>query len=197
MNSMSSSYQENLSRGRFETWTTKPTFPMTEVKQVHGIDIASLESIATEADGMVVAWDKLKQPIAIKTADCLPIVIEGEEGVVFLHAGWRGLSMGILNRAEVKMIKPVKALIGPSIQVCCYEVSRDFKENFPMSPYFTKVKDRLHFDLQAEAKRRLENEFPNLKVDISPVCTCCGTKKLHSFRKDKTSLRNWNLYIKG
>lgn len=189
-------FSENLNRGRFETWTRKPLMEVLEVKQVHGTDIATPETLPAEADGMMISWEEFEKPLAIKTADCLPIVIEGEKGAIFLHAGWRGLADGILNKPEIELIVPQRVFIGPSIHECCFEVSEDFKKNFPRSPFFKKVKDKYFFNLQEEAKRQLREKFPSLLIQLAPLCTSCNYN-LHSYRRDKTSERNWNLYIKG
>lgn len=193
---MSKVFSENLNQGRFETWTEKPRLEFMHVTQTHGTDIVSPETLPCEADGMMVSWDEFKHPLAIKTADCLPIVIEGEKGVVFLHAGWRGLANGILHRPEISLIAPLRAFIGPSIHSCCFEVSEDFRMNFPNSPHFVEREGKVYFDLQKEAQLRLREAFPNLLVSVAPTCTCCHLD-FHSYRRDKTSKRNWNLYIKG
>ena len=193
---MDTPYSVNLNRGRFETRTHKPDMLLVHAHQVHGTDIVSQETLPCEADGLVVSWDDFNQPLAIKTADCLPVVIEGEKGVVFLHAGWRGLAHGILERPEIAMINPQRVLIGPSIHECCFEVSPDFAENFKDSPFLTKRDDKFYFNLQEEAKRRLRVTFPHLLVEIAPYCTCCN-HNFHSYRRNKTTERNWNIYIKG
>lgn len=166
------------------------------VKQVHGIDIVDLKSLPCDADGLMVTWENFNRPLAIKTADCLPILIEGNAGVIFLHAGWRGLAAGILKKSQIKDLEPQRVFIGPSIHKCCFEVSADFAENFSNKTFFTKVQNHYYFDLQQEARRQLRETFPNLLVETSPICTSCNSE-LHSYRRDQTSERNWNLYIKG
>ena len=189
-------YSETLNKGRFETWTTKPEMNFHHVTQVHGVDIVSLETLPAEADGLVVSWEDLSSPLAIKTADCMPIVIEGSKGIAFLHAGWRGLANGILKRPEIALIDPQRSFIGPSIHACCFEVSAEFKDNFKGSSHFKTSEGKLTFDLQLEAREALRIEFPNILVSIAPICTCCHMD-FHSHRRDKTKNRNWNLYIKG
>jgi copper oxidase (laccase) domain-containing protein len=191
-------FKEPLNLGRFETWNTHPGVDLFEVKQVHGTDIATPETLASEADGIMVGLESPWRPIAIKTADCLPIVVEGAQGVVMLHAGWRGLALGILRRPEVALVRPLRAFIGPAIHACCYEVSRDFRENFPKSPRsFIERDGKLFFDLRAEALAQLKELFPDLPVTSAEACTSC-TPELHSYRRGKgTQDRNWNLYIKG
>ncbi|HXH76113.1 MAG TPA: polyphenol oxidase family protein [Bacteriovoracaceae bacterium] len=188
-------YTQNLSRGRFETWTTNPEMDIVQVKQIHGIDIVSRETLPCEADGLIVSWEDLDRPLAIKTADCMPIFVEGEKGVVVLHAGWKGLAHGILKRPELSLILPMRAVIGPCIHKCCFEVSPDFQENFPHSQ-FKHTGDKLYFDLPLEAKKQLNESFPDLEIEVAPMCTCCNLS-FHSYRRNKTTERNWNLYIKG
>jgi polyphenol oxidase len=193
---MGVAYSENMNRGRFETWTSRPELDLYSVRQVHGVELASASAIPCDADGLVFAWDELDKPLAIKTADCMPIVIEGKLGVVFLHAGWRGLADGILERTEIRDIEPLRVLIGPSIHLRGFEVSEEFKHNFPNSPFFKEIDGRYHFDLQQEARARLHAIYPNLLIDIAPVCTF-ENETFNSYRRNKTAERNWNLYIKG
>jgi polyphenol oxidase len=193
---MDVAFAENLNRGRFETWTRKPDINFYHVTQVHGVDIVSPEKLPCEADGLVVLWDNFEKPLAIKTADCLPIIIEGEAGVVFLHAGWRGLANGILDKSEIGLVKPQRVFIGPSIHECCFEVSSDFQKNFPESPNFKTINGKLFFNLQEEARRILRRKYPSLLIQQAPICTSCN-EGLHSYRRDKTTERNWNIYIKG
>lgn len=188
-------YSEKLKKGQFETWSSKPEFAIHHVTQVHGTDIISPETLPCEADGIFVSWEKIDRPLAIKTADCLPIVIEGETGVVFLHAGWRGLAGGILNRPEIEMIKPLSIFIGPSIQHCCFEVTPEFKSHFPQSSHFEIRGDKLFFNLQQEAVTLFKSKFSSVTQFISPSCTCCD-EHFNSYRRNKTSERNWNIYKK-
>lgn len=189
-------HQKQLRFGRFETWDEKPGIEFIQAKQVHGTDIVTQVTLPCDADGIMSSWENMQLPIAIKTADCMPIVIEGEKGVVFLHAGWKGLADGILLRSEVSSINPVFAYIGPSIRECCFEVSTEFKNNFPGSPFFSEKEGKLFFNLQEAAKAQLMAKFHDLKIEMATECTC-SEKKFHSYRRDKTTLRNWNLYIKG
>lgn len=193
---MTHKYFETLNKGRFETWTEKPAMNVHQVTQVHGVEIASLETLPAEADGMIASWDEPNANMAIKTADCMPIVIEGEKGVVFLHVGWRGLAKGILKKPEIVLINPQRVLIGPSIHVCCFEVTSELKDCFKQSPNFEEKDGKLFFNLQLEAKDMLLQAFPNLLMSIAPICTCCH-QDFHSHRRDQTKNRNWNLYLKG
>lgn len=189
-------YQKKLHSGLFELWTQKPNFNFNHVTQVHGIDIVSSLTLPCEADGIVSSWEEFTTPIAIKTADCMPVVIEGKNGVIFLHAGWRGLASGILSQAAVEMISPEFVFIGPSIHSCCFEVSNDFKDNFKASTFFTDKGGKTYFDLQKEAEHILTTKYRGISVEIAPECTCCD-HRFFSYRRNKTTERNWNIYKKG
>ncbi|HLI57546.1 MAG TPA: laccase domain-containing protein, partial [Actinomycetota bacterium] len=70
-------------------------------RQVHGC--AVLEATAPprtgaappEADAVVTT--ERGMPVAILTADCVPIAIAGEGVVAAVHAGWRGLCRGVVG----------------------------------------------------------------------------------------------------
>ena len=77
-------------------------------------------------------------PIAILTADCVPILIcdSQKKIIAAIHAGWKGAYKGIVDRVIKFMIKKgskpknITAVIGPSISIDNYEVQNDFKNKF-------------------------------------------------------------------
>ena len=210
-------FQKITPKGIWRTFDFRPESPFLAVKQIHGTKVASSDQIdknhqfnpplqptdelshqnMLEADGLYALWDDWKKPLAIKTADCLPILIEGEKGASLIHAGWRGLYKGILKKAEISSLKPRYAFIGPSIRQCCFEVTAEFKNYFPdiSSSHFATRKGKLFFHLQNEAIQQLKEKFPQIQVEDSLLCTYCHSN-FHSYRKNQTIHRNWNLYDK-
>jgi YfiH family protein len=74
-------------------------------------------------------------PLAILTADCLPIVICNQPGteIAAIHAGWRGLAGGIIENTLQTMTSPpatCMAWIGPSICGQCYQTGTPVFEQF-------------------------------------------------------------------
>jgi YfiH family protein len=72
-------------------------------------------------------------PIGVVTADCVPVLAASADGraVAAIHAGWRGLAAGVidagidaLRRAHRR--QPLRAVIGPHIGRCCYEIDVRF-----------------------------------------------------------------------
>src|ERR1700722_10384882 len=77
-----------------------PTSP-TWLNQVHGTTVLALNQPerTTTADA---AYSQAPHHIcAILTADCLPLLITDRKGqeIAAIHAGWRGLAAGIVDRA--------------------------------------------------------------------------------------------------
>ena len=78
--------------------------------------------------------DEPHVPLLAMSADCLPIVItrlEGARAIAVLHAGWRGLSEGVITAGVHALGNgPFAAVIGPAIGPCCYEVGPEVSELF-------------------------------------------------------------------
>ena len=123
----------------------------------------------------------------------MPILFLGDEELIFLHAGWKGLAHHILQNPHIQEIRPYYCFIGPSIHKEAFEVSEDFQDNFPTSPHFFKTQSGFHFDLQNEAKDQIMELFPLIEFEISHECTLSVTK-YNSYRRDKTPKRNWNIF---
>jgi YfiH family protein len=98
-------------------------------RQVHSPTVhrAGPSTRGEPGDGL---WtDEPRVPLLAMSADCLPIAIvrtEGPRALAVLHAGWRGLSEGVVSEG-VKALgadstQSLAAVIGPAIGPCCYEV---------------------------------------------------------------------------
>lgn len=193
------SYHKLLPFGEFITLNSYCNdLKISHTLQTHSTIICELSNndlSQTESDGIISKLSELKKGhfIAIKTADCMPIVILGDNEVIFVHAGWKGLADGILKNPIIKKIRPYYAFIGPSIQKDSFEVSDDFELNFPHNSNFYHKNGKLYFDLQKEAQDQLYALYDGINVESSQEDTMLN-KKFHSFRRDKTTLRNWNLF---
>ena len=186
----------------FKTYSAKPKDLHKQVRQVHGKEVLLLNKACGDiaADGVYTLFQKSfykNTPMNILTADCLPIALMSSKGMALIHAGWKGLSLGILKNPCLDPLKPSKAFLGPHINKCCYQVSLDFFESFPESlPHFPKEECPPHFCLKSEATNQLKSTFPGIEVESSKKCTMCE-ESLNSYRRDKTTQRNWNTLEKG
>lgn len=186
-------FEKALPRGRFCVFKTRPDFNLIKVKQTHS-SIALNES---ECDGIKEAdamFGKSDIPMAILTADCLPIVLIGKDSHAFIHAGWKGLQNNILKNEFIKNINPYYAFIGPHISALNYEVQIDFKNNFNDPEAFGQKDGKLFFSLLHVAKTQLESTYKGITIEESGICTFLDSN-FHSYRRNKTKERNWNIYI--
>jgi YfiH family protein len=126
--------------------------------QYHSAEIVEVNHNTADvprADGSFTAERDL--PLAILTADCLPIVLWSQNQVCVLHAGWRGLASGIIE-AGLNEFNGVSAWIGPGIGLEDYEVDEAVKDHFSSSEAFQASRPgHYQFDLQREAERQLRH----------------------------------------
>jgi YfiH family protein len=191
-------YCRKFNDGIFNVFNDKPTTPLIHVHQVHGNLVVPYENHdlnEVQADGIICDKTQLKgKSIAIKTADCLPILYLSDEKVAMVHAGWRGVHSKIHIADIIIQMQPHTILIGPSIQQESFEVTGEFKENFPNSPFFkTNQRDQLLFSLQDQVKQDLTHIISSATIIDESICTFLDTH-YNSYRRDKTSTRNWNTY---
>ena len=104
------------------------------IRQVHGIvSVEAGMGSVPEADAQ---WTCVRrQPLAVLTADCLPVVLADREArcVGIAHAGWRGLAAGVLESLLQAMpvgVGSVTAWLGPVISAATYEVGPEVKDAF-------------------------------------------------------------------
>ena len=178
----------------FETYLERPSIDCYEVRQVHGPTVVLDRELDqnVQADGIVSRC--LSKPLAIKTADCLPVAVIGKDGVALVHVGWRNLAGKIIAHPLIDKLSPQSFFIGPHISEKCFEVGDEFQGHFPSSKHFSLAKEKMVFSLYNELKDQIISLFPQAAVSESGLCTY-GHQKLHSFRRDGTSKRNWNLLL--
>ncbi len=115
-------------------------WPLVTLRQVHS-DIIRFVDAPPESqlagDGLITATPGLL--LGIQTADCLPIILADPKrrAVGVFHAGWRGTVKRIVEKGVGEMRRhfgsrprDLKAAIGPGIQVCCYAVGGEVREEF-------------------------------------------------------------------
>jgi YfiH family protein len=126
--------------------------------------------------------------VAVKTADCLPMLLADEEhrAVAAVHAGWRG-TVGRIAQSAVRAMSNefatdpsrLHAAIGPGIGKCCYEVGADVAAQFGES-------GPARIDLVETNRRQLiEAGIPESRIYAANLCTKCGVEDFHSYRRDK------------
>ena len=157
---------------------------------------ASCDGYVTSEKGIV---------LGVKTADCVPIILEAENekgeivAVSAIHAGWRGTVAGIAAEGVKKLVekgadtKYIRAAIGPAIGPCCFEVGQEVVDEMNTRNQTSSVKmttfsrdGRLYADLKSINCEFLVSCGVDPKnIDICEDCTFCLVDKYYSHRRMK------------
>lgn len=172
------------------------------LKQVHSDVVHFIEEPpqrTLRGDGALTRLPGLL--LAIRTADCLPVLLVEERRRVIgaVHCGWKGTSRHILEKAVLGMRErygadpgAVLAAFGPCIGRDCYEVGEDVRRafaaaGFPDSVFRTVKGAPGQFLLDLRAANRLQL----LKLGVKAgnilsldLCTHCQPR-YPSYRRDK------------
>lgn len=136
---------------------------------------APLSSKRTPPSGDAMVTDQAGILLAVRTADCHPILLVDSRRRVIaaVHAGWRGTlariaekTVGVMRATFGSKPRDFTAAIGPGIQSCCYavgeEVVANFHGRFDRSERFFKP---VPVDAEAAA---LAAKYPNIFLSPFP-----------------------------
>ena len=162
-----------------EDWAT--------IRQVHGNVVldATEPGFIGAADGLITEVPGL--PLAVATADCVPVILEGAVSTAIVHAGWRGVAARIVERTVARMHeigdRPLRMAVGPAIGPCCYEVGDEVIEGLGGFAARTTWGAQ-SVDLAAAVAVQAEG------VEIWRADLCTYTEpSFHSYREDGTDAR--------
>ena len=175
--------------GTREADVLKQFVRLATLKQIHSAAcVAAGGRTGVLGQGDALLEDTPGSVVAVKTADCVPILLvdERRRAVAAVHAGWRGTAAGIVGQAVADMARrfatepaDLHAAIGPSVGPCCYEVGPEVAEQFGQT-------GRTHLDLPAINRRQfLEAGVTDERIYASNLCTMCRPGEFHSYRRDR------------
>lgn len=166
------------------------------VRHVTAADLQSPFDPVPEGDGLITLDRNV--PLFIFTADCVPILlhdpVRGAVGAV--HAGWRGTVSDIAGAAVRRMTdqlgcRPadIRAAIGPSISLCCYETGSDVADavesllGCSAGRFVLKSGDRYRVDLKGVNGFLLTRAgLYEENIIVSDDCTSCLSRTYWSHR---------------
>jgi YfiH family protein len=162
------------------------------LNQVHSDRIVWAEDTSSEdypeADG-ILSRDP-GNVLCIRTADCVPVLFWADDSPLIgaVHAGWRGLAQGIVEKAIGLMRKEgaasIHAAMGPSIGSCCYAVGPEVMEALKAGPART-LDGRPSVDLHQVVRLQAQNAgVPSDMILRVPFCTCCRKDAFFSYRRE-------------
>lgn len=122
----------------------------------------------------------------VLTADCLPLLIAAHDGsqVAAVHAGWRGLANGIIERSLQHFPGPVTVYLGPAIGAAHFEVGPELRDIFCWASdacFVAGNGDRLLADIYQLAREALA------AAGVSDIygggfCTVSEVQRFYSYR---------------
>ena len=161
-------------------------------QQVHGnkVQLAVPGRTHRNTDGLFTGDSRAI--LSLRVADCAPIFFyhrtTGLRGLV--HAGWRGLAAGVLTaaaglaRARGVDLCQTDVVIGPTIEMACFEVGSAVTELFSPTVWQPNSNGRFQLDLVAAVREQLvEAGIPGARINSVDVCTRCDSR-CHSYRRD-------------
>lgn len=168
--------------------------------QVHSANVLEVTNSVTEqkvfdrpkADAL---YTKLKaQPLAIMTADCLPILLASNNGkeVAAVHGGWRPLAGNIIEKTIEKFTAPnqqISAWLGPAIGPTAFEVGSDVVNAFTcmnsshIDDFTERQNKKFLADIFSIAKRQLSS-LGITQIYSHYECTFSMPTKYFSYRRD-------------
>jgi len=115
-------------------------WPLAQVRQIHSAIIHRIDAPLAHApagDGIITDTPGLL--LAIKTADCVPVLLADVKHRVVgaFHTGWRGTAARVVEKGVGEMRRhfncdprDLRAAIGPCIRKCCYAVGDEVRAKF-------------------------------------------------------------------
>ena len=186
-------------RRQLEAALSLPSAPRW-LRQVHGTDVAIEPGVdEPQADAAVTATPGTV--LAILTADCLPVVFAAKDGseIAAAHAGWPGLSAGMLEATVAAMRMPaagLQAWIGPAAGPARYEVGDEVRERFlthdarAASAFVATRPGHWRVDLFAIARMRMVHAgIDPQHIHGGGLCTISDPQRFFSHRRDQRTGR--------
>lgn len=158
-------------------------------RQVHSDRVLTArEGLSGEGDALVSRSTGLA--LAVASADCVPVLLGGVEEIAAIHAGWRGIAAGVVEKTVARLREAPETLtawIGPAIGACCYEVGYEVVARVAAASSPEVVipgpRGRPHLNLPGAVKRQLQ-VLGVTDVRLLLRCTACDARTLWSFRRD-------------
>ena len=186
--------------------------PLCWLNQTHSTKLLKIDADTEQNIEADASWtNKNAYACVVMTADCLPLLITDKKGsfVAAIHAGWRGLCDGIIEKSLSQLcnelnISSAECLVwlGPCIGKAAFEVGAEVRDEFIEHDEqaviaFTVYQDRYLADLQQLARLRLA-PFKVAEITASEHCTFSEPDLFYSYRRDgKTGRMASLIYIEA
>jgi polyphenol oxidase len=177
--------------------------PRCRLHQVHGAAVHAVhagDAFESGLKGDALTSDDPHRVIAIRVADCVPILVSSEDGntVAAIHAGWRGVVANVVGATVSQLCKrsgaslhSLVAAVGPCIGFDAFEVGLEVVAEFERAFGMTAPVRRMdggkgRVDLREAVKRQLRGAgLREDHIDTTDRCTWRDRDEFFSHRRDR------------
>lgn len=151
-----------------------------------GTVVQNTDALVTQASGCL---------LGVRVSDCFPLFLWAHEPrmAAIVHCGWRGI-VGNIVGATLDTIgslgvapSDVRAVVGPGIRSCHFEVQADVAGQFSNFPdHVERRGGKISFDLPGIIVRQLRASGVR-RQNVSTadaLCTYCGADEFFSYRRE-------------
>jgi YfiH family protein len=169
------------------------------LRQVHGARVVCADGLEDRPDADASVARTAGTVCTVMIADCLPVLLCNTQGNVvgIAHAGWRGLSSGVVENTVAAMgaaADDLLAYLGPAIGPSAFEVGADVRDAFLAGDsgagdaFAPHGEGKWLADLFTLACRRLAR-CGVTRVYGGGLCTYRDAARFYSYRRDRTTGR--------
>ena len=148
-------------------------------RQTHSTNVRWVDFAGEVPDTDAVITEKAGLCIAVKTADCIPVLLfdQRQHRIAAIHAGWRGTVGRIIEKTLQQMdskAEDLHAIIGPGISLESFEVGDEVYEQFLQAEFpmqrLAKRYAKWHINLK-DANRWLLERYGITNIMVSDIDT--------------------------
>ena len=178
--------------------------PWTLLAECHGVGAVDIAEPGGDfgATGDIVTTSLLDAVVGVWVGDCAPVAVWSQTGrIAAVHAGWRGIAAGVLDRAVeaigadgTRDSAGLQAFVGPTIGPCCYEFGAtdllgiaDAVGGTVDQIAAVDSNDRMSLDVVAAVRLALGRL--GVAVEVDGRCTGCDLD-FFSYRRRRESSRH-------
>ena len=157
------------------------------MNQIHSNKVFFIDKLSEQTlNGDGIISNRKDLILGVLTADCAPIVILGKKYFGIIHAGWKGVFLGIIENAINLFIKKGECKedifvdVGPHLRKSSFEVKNDF---------LVKLK-KLKINLDKYISSKKKNFYFNFSLLITDKIINCGVRDFNISKID--TYKNYN-----
>lgn len=173
------------------------------LRQVHGTRCVNAADARAGVEADAAFARAAGVVCAVLTADCLPVLLCDEAGMVVAaaHAGWRGLAAGVIEATVATLGVPgeqLMAWLGPAIGPQHFEVGGEVREIFvahdphAAHAFVARPHGKWLCDIYLLARQRL-SALGIRRITSADFCTVRDARQFFSYRRDGVTGRMTSL----